>query len=88
MKKARLENDGISIFKVLKDGKLEKIGYANTGRHPRNFMITPDGKLLLVACRDDRSIQVFRIETDGSLTQTQGKLTFSDDMPSSILQLF
>ena len=42
----RLENDGISIFKVLKDGKLEKIGYANTGRHPRNFMITPDGKLL------------------------------------------
>lgn len=84
----RLENDGISIFKVLKDGKLEKIGYAHTGRHPRNFMITPDGKLLLVACRDDRSIQVFRIETDGSLTQTQGKLTFSDDMPSSILQLF
>ena len=82
----RLENDGISIFKVLKDGKLEKIGYAHTGRHPRNFMITPDGKLLLVACRDDRSIQVFRIETDGSLTQTQGKLTFSDDMPSSILQ--
>ena len=84
----RLENDGISIFKVLKDGKLEKIGYAHTGRHPRNFMITPDGKLLLVACRDDRSIQVFRIETDGSLTQTPGTLIFNDDMPSSILGLF
>ena len=84
----RLENDGISIFKVLKDGKLEKIGYAHTGRHPRNFMITPDGKLLLAACRDDRSIQVFRIETDGSLTQTPCTLTFNDDMPSSILGLF
>jgi 6-phosphogluconolactonase (cycloisomerase 2 family) len=51
-------------------------------------MITPDGKLLLAACRDDRSIQVFRIETDGSLTQTPGTLTFTDDMPSSILGLF
>ena len=83
----RLENDGISIFKVLKDGKLEKIGYAHTGRHPRNFMITPDGKLLLVACRDDRSIHVFRIESNGSLTRTTGKLTFTEDMPSSVLRL-
>ena len=83
----RLENDGISIFKVLKDGKLEKIGYANTGRHPRNFMITPDGKILLVACRDDRSIQVFRIEPDGTLTKMPGTLTFSEDMPSSVVRL-
>ena len=83
----RLENDGISIFKVLKDGKLEKIGYAHTGRHPRNFMITPDGKLLLVACRDDRSLQMFRIEPDGTLTQTPSTLTFSEDMPSSVIEL-
>ena len=84
----RLENDGISILKVMKNGKLEKIGYAHTGRHPRNFMITPDGKLLLVACRDDRSIQVFRIGPDGTLTRTTGKLTFTDDMPSSVVLLF
>ena len=83
----RLENDGISIFKVLKDGKLEKIGYAHTGRHPRNFMITPDGKILVVACRDDRSLQVFRIEPDGTLTQMPSTLTFSEDMPSSVVRL-
>ena len=83
----RLENDGISIFKVLKDGKLEKIGYAHTGRHPRNFMITPDGKILVAACRDDRSLQVFRIEPDGRLTQTPSTLTFSEDMPSSVIEL-
>ena len=83
----RLRNDGISIFKVLKDGKLEKIGYAHTGRHPRNFMITPDGKLLIVACRDDRSLQVFRIEPDGTLTQMPSTLTFSEDMPSSVVRL-
>lgn len=80
----RLENDGISIFKVLKNGKLEKIGYAHTGRHPRNFMITPDGKILVVACRDDRSLQVFRISSDGTLTQTPSTLIFDEDMPSSV----
>ena len=83
----RLENDGISIFKVLKNGKLEKIGYAHTGRHPRNFIITPDGKILVVACRDDRSLQVFRIEPDGTLTQMPSTLTFSEDMPSSVVRL-
>ena len=83
----RLENDGISIFKVLEDGKLEKIGYTHTGRHPRNFMITPDGNILVVACRDDRSLQVFRIEPDGTLTQTPSTLTFSEDMPSSVTGL-
>ena len=80
----RLENDGISIFKVNEDGTLEKCGYAHTDRHPRNFMITDDGQLLLVACRDDRSIQVFRIEKDGTLTLTPSKLVFESDMPSSI----
>ena len=80
----RLENDGISIFKVNEDGTLEKCGYAHTDRHPRNFMITDDGKILLVACRDDRSIQVFRIEKDGTLTLTPRKLVFESDMPSSI----
>ena len=80
----RLENDGISIFKVNEDGTLEKCGYARTDRHPRNFMITPDGKLLLVACRDDRSVQVFRIEKDGTLTLTPSKLVLESDMPSSI----
>ena len=80
----RLDNDGISIFKVNEDGTLEKCGYAHTGRHPRNFMITPDGELLLVACRDDRLIQVFTIEKDGTLTLTPSKLVFESDMPSSI----
>jgi 6-phosphogluconolactonase (cycloisomerase 2 family) len=47
-------------------------------------MITPDGKILVVACRDDRSLQVFRIEPDGTLTQTQSTLIFDEDMPSSV----
>ena len=80
----RLDNDGISIFKTNADGTLEKLGYARTGRHPRNFMITPDGKLLLVACMNDNLVQVFRIEDDGTLTLTPSALRVENDRPSSL----
>lgn len=80
----RLDNDGIAVFKTSPDGTLEKIGYTRTARHPRNFMITEDGKLLLAACRDDRVIQVFRIAEDGLLTLTPSVLRFESDMPSSV----
>lgn len=56
----RLSGDGIAIFSVNQsDGKLTKVGYQPTGIHPRNFAITPNGKLLLVANRDSDVIQVF-----------------------------
>ncbi len=56
----RLISDGISIFRVdAENGKLTKIGYQLTGIHPRNFNITPNGRFLLVACRDSNKIQVF-----------------------------
>ena len=81
----RLDNDGISIFNIMQDGTLEKTGYARTARHPRNFMITPDGDHLLVACRDDKVIQVFSIGPDGSMTLQPARLQFDSDMPSSII---
>lgn len=80
----RLENDGISIFSISADGTLTKSGYAHTGKHPRNFMITSDGMFLLAACRDDRLIQTFRIGDDGSLIPTGAELHLASDMPSSI----
>ena len=80
----RLDNDGISIFTIRPDGTLEKTGYARTARHPRNFMITPEGDFLMVACRDDHVIQVFKIGNDGSLTLTPSVLTFDTDLPSSV----
>lgn len=82
----RLDNDGIAIFKTRPDGTIDKIGYTRTARHPRNFMITEDGKLLLAACRDDRVIQVFRITEDGLLTLTPSVLRFGSDRPSSITE--
>ena len=68
----RLKKDGIAIFAIDPEkGTLTKIGYQLTGIHPRNFAITPNGKYLLVACRDDNKIQVFeRNEATGELTET------------------
>ena len=80
----RLDNDGISTFSITEDGTLEKIGYTRTARHPRNFMITEDGRHLIAACRDDRIIQVFSIGPDGLLTLTPSVLQFESDMPSSV----
>lgn len=69
----RLKGDGVAIFSInSSNGKLTKIGYQPTGVHPRNFVITPNGKYLLIACRDSHLIQVFSIDPKtGLLTDTQ-----------------
>ena len=64
----RLKADGIAIFRINQDnGMLTKAGYQLTGIHPRNFIITPNGKYLLVACRDDNTIQVYERDADTGL---------------------
>lgn len=80
----RLKNDGLAIFSINEtDGKLTKVGYCTTGIHPRNFAITPNGKLLLVACRDSNVIQVFKIdENTGLLANTKQDINL--DMPVCI----
>ncbi|MDR3268539.1 MAG: lactonase family protein [Tannerella sp.] len=59
----RGKGDGIAIFSIHEpDGKLTKTGYQPTGSHPRNFVISPNGKFLLVACRDSHLIEIFEID--------------------------
>ena len=77
----RLKNDGIAAFHIFPDGTLKKMDYTITGRHPRNFMITDDGEYLLVACRDDKCVQVFQILPTGRLAQTSTTLRFDEDKP-------
>lgn len=69
----RLKADGIAIFSINPDdGTLTKAGYQPTGRHPRNFAITPNGKFLLSASRDENKIQLFSIDPQtGLLTDIQ-----------------
>jgi 6-phosphogluconolactonase (cycloisomerase 2 family) len=68
----RLKKDGVAIFRIDQaTGKLTKVGYQLTGKHPRNFNITPNGRFLLVACRDANEIQIFRRDAStGLLTDT------------------
>lgn len=64
----RLKDDGVSIFRINQaTGMLAKVGYQRTGVHPRNFNITPNGKYLLVACRDSNEIEVFSINKKNGL---------------------
>ena len=81
----RLKKDGIAIFAIdPKKGTLTKIGYQLTGIHPRNFGITPNGKYLLVACRDDNKIQIFqRDEETGELIETPEEIEI--DKPTCIV---
>lgn len=82
----RLRADGISVFATDSiSGHLVKTGYQNTGAHPRNFAISPDGRWMLVACRDTDQVEVYSIDpADGSLTPT-GK-TFG--LPKPVCLLF
>ncbi len=75
----RLKADGIAIFSVNQEtGMLTKAGYQLTGIHPRNFIITPDGRFLLVACRDSNLIQIFaRDEKTGLLVDTGKRIETS-----------
>lgn len=69
----RRANDGIAIFSVNSEtGELTPAGYQTTGLHPRNFAITPNGKYLLVACRDSNRIEIYTIDLE------TGLLTFTD----------
>jgi len=74
----RLQNDGIAIFRVGEDGFLTYVGYQNTGIHPRNFNITPNGKFLLAACRDSGCIQIFRRDTRTGLLSDTGRTIVLD----------
>lgn len=69
----RLKGDGVAIFSINPDdGLLTKVGYQETGIHPRNFIFTPNGKFMLVACRDTNEIQIFAVDKQtGLLSNTE-----------------
>jgi 6-phosphogluconolactonase (cycloisomerase 2 family) len=70
----RLQGDGIAIFSINEaDGMLTKAGYQPTGVHPRNFIITPNGKYLLSASRDDSIVEVFEIDENTGLLKNIDK---------------
>jgi 6-phosphogluconolactonase (cycloisomerase 2 family) len=70
----RLQNDGIAIFGIdMNTGQLSPVGYQKTGIHPRNFILSPNGKYLLCANRSSNSIQIFAINRQTGLLTDTGK---------------
>lgn len=75
----RLKGDGLTIFSINpSDGTLIRLGNQDTKIHPRNFIITPNGKYILVACRDSDKIQIFALNKDtGFLKDTNKDIKLS-----------
>ena len=71
---ARLIDDGIALFTIPKDGApITRTAFFPTGKHPRNFAITPCGTMLLCACSHKKAIEFYSIAPDdGSLTYLEG----------------
>lgn len=71
----RGEGNDIGIFRVnKKKGTLQKIGNQPVlGKEPRNFAITPDGKLLLAANQSSDEIVIFNRDTQTGLLTDTGK---------------
>lgn len=73
----RGEENNIAIFSINRSsGHLSAVGYQPTGgEHPRNFIIDPSGKFLLVANEISGDIVVFRRnQKTGRLTDTGQKV--------------
>ena len=66
----------ISVFKILKKGKLEFVQRTSTlGKGPRNFTIDPTGNFLLVGHQYTNEIVIFkRDKTTGKLNDTGKKI--------------
>lgn len=79
-------HNSIAVFQVKDDGTLTPQGQVSTqGKIPRNFGITPDGKLLLAANQDSGTIFLFQIDQKtGALTPTGDSL----NIPSPVCVRF
>ena len=71
---ARLIDDGIALFSIpADDAPITRTAFFPTGKHPRNFAITPCGTMLLCACSHKKAIEFYSIAPDdGSLTYLEG----------------
>lgn len=83
----RLKGDGVAIFSINEeDGMLTKSGYQYTAIHPRNILVTPNGKFLLVANMESNSIEVYEIDKNSGMLQNIEK-DIQIDKPVCLLLL-
>ncbi len=67
-------HNSIAIFEISAEGRLKSIGHvASGGTIPRSFMITPDGKWMLVANQNSSTVQVYRLDEKTGMPTPVGK---------------
>lgn len=70
----RLKGDGIVTYSIdPTEGKLTRTGFQPTGNHPRHFLITPDDRWILVSCKNENHIEIYRRNTQTGLPEDTGK---------------
>lgn len=70
----RLRHEGIATFAVDEaTGLLTLKGHTPTGGHPRNFAISPGGRLMLVACRDANAVEIYAIDPATGMPAPTGR---------------
>ena len=82
----RANTNNIAIFRINDaDGKLTLAGHQPTGLHPRNFIITPNGKYLIAGCMNSNLIQFFEIDRKtGLLNEDTSKQITDIDRPACL----
>lgn len=83
----RLKGDGLVIYRVNDErGILTRVGFQPTGSHPRHFLITPDDRWILVACKNENHIEIYKRNIKTGLPEDTGK-RIPVDQPVCILAL-
>lgn len=69
-------HDSIASFTIDDSGLLAPLAHEPTrGEHPRNFALTPDGRLLLAANQKSETIVAFRIDEETGALEPTGSVT-------------
>ena len=63
--------DTIAVFRV--GDRLTKIADTKVGKVPRGFVLSPDGRFLLVASQDDNTVQSYRIDAKTGMLTAVGE---------------
>ena len=62
--------DSITVYRVDDDGTVQKVGCQPASiRCPREFMISPDGSLMLVGNQTDESVSIFRMNRETGMPE-------------------